>query len=293
MSESSPLFSFGIITDIQYANLETQGRLRFREVPEKLRAAVEYWNRQSLAFVVQLGDIVHGNGAETYGEFQLIASILERTDAPCFHLIGNHCLSVRLEDLLRRFQMNEPYYAFSHKGFRFIALYGMDISIESDGEAREKAREFLAQNPTMREWCGALSETQLTWLESEIRWAEMRGERIVFLCHFPVHWQTTDEGHGILWNYAEVQSLIFSSPNSAVWFNGHYHKGAETVERGVHFISLEALVEAPEGSNAFGIVEVYPDRLVLHGEGAMKSRMLCFSTPLARLSLTPDAPPQQ
>lgn len=281
MAETAPLFSFGIITDIQYANLETQGRLRFREVPAKLQAAVEYWNRCPLAFVVQLGDIVHGNGDETYAEFDQIASILERARAPVFHLIGNHCLSVRLEDLLRRFQMNQPYYAFSHKGFRFIALYGMDISIESEGEARSQAQAFLAAHPTMREWCGALSETQLIWLESEIRWAEMRSERIIFLCHFPVHWHTTDEGHGILWNYADVQQLIFSSPNSVVWFNGHFHKGGETVENGVHFVSLEALVEAPEGSNAFGIVDVYPDRLVLSGEGAMKSRTMWFPTVVA------------
>ncbi len=274
MSEKAPLFSFGIVTDIQYADREPAGRLRFREVPQKLQRAVAQWNQHPLAFVVQLGDVVHGNGENTWHELNQIATILEQAYAPQFHVIGNHCLSVKLSDLLRRFQMELPYYAFSHKGFRFVVLYGMDISLESEGDAKLAAQKFLAEHRTMREWCGAIGEEQLSWLEAQLRLAEMRQESIVFFCHFPVHWQTTDEVHGIVWNYSRVQELIFSSPNSVAWFNGHFHKGGDTVEQGVHFISLEALVEAPEESNAFGIVEVYPDKLILKGEGVMKNRHL-------------------
>ncbi|PIO48518.1 MAG: hypothetical protein CMR00_04265 [[Chlorobium] sp. 445] len=68
--------------------------------------------------------------------------------------------------------------------------------------------------------------------------------------------------------------MIFSSPNTVAWFNGHFHKGRDTVEQGVHFISLEALVEAPAASNAFGVVEVYADKLIVRGEGVMKNRWL-------------------
>lgn len=270
----SPLFSFGIVTDIQYADREQIGRLRFREAPDKLRAAVSQWNRQPLSFVIQLGDVVHGNGENTANELKLIASILEEARAPQFHVIGNHCLSLPLDTLLRCFRMDLPYYAFSHKGFRFIALYGMEISVESDGEAKQAAQAFLAENPTMREWCGALGEQQLSWLEAQLRLAEMHNEPVILFCHFPAHWRTTDEGHGILWNYQRVQEMIVSTPNVVAWFNGHFHKGGDAVEQGAHFISLEALVEAPEQSNAFGVVEVYADKLILRGEGAMKNRWL-------------------
>lgn len=269
-----PLFSFGIVTDIQYADREQIGRLRFREVPEKLRAAVASWNQQSLAFVIQLGDIVHGNGENTPNELNTIVSLLAETHAPQFHVIGNHCLSVPLERLLRWFRMDLPYYAFSHNGFKFITLYGMDVSVESEGEAKQTAQAFLVANPTMREWCGALGEAQLSWLEAQLRLAEMRSEPVIFFCHFPTHWHTTDEAHGILWNYQCIQELIFSSPNTVAWFNGHFHKGRDTVEQGVHFISLEALVEAPAASNAFGVVEVYADKLIVRGEGVMKNRWL-------------------
>jgi hypothetical protein len=112
-----PLFSFGMVADIQYGDFETRGAYRFREVPEKLRAIIDGFNQRDLAFVVQLGDIVEGNGEKTQGELDLILSILAKSRHRLVHLVGNHCLSAGFESLLKKLDLRAPYYDFRTTDF--------------------------------------------------------------------------------------------------------------------------------------------------------------------------------
>ena len=43
---------------------------------------------------------------------------------------------------------------------------------------------------------------------------------------------------------------------------------------GRHFVTLEALLEAPEGGNAYAVVHVFPDRVHIVGSGSVTSREL-------------------
>jgi hypothetical protein len=43
---------------------------------------------------------------------------------------------------------------------------------------------------------------------------------------------------------------------------------------GRHFVTLEAVLEAPAGSNAYGTVRVYADRVEVEGAGQLTSRSL-------------------
>lgn len=58
--KSTPLFSFGIVADPQYADADPRpdmGRF-YAESPKKLAEAIDVFNREDLAFVVTLGDII-------------------------------------------------------------------------------------------------------------------------------------------------------------------------------------------------------------------------------------------
>jgi manganese-dependent ADP-ribose/CDP-alcohol diphosphatase len=279
MQTDSPLFSFGVVTDIQYADIDDREDQRFRASPERLIKCVSLWNESPVTFAVQLGDIVQGNNGHTYDEFERIASILDRVEKPLYHVIGNHCLDIRLDDLLARFKMKAPYYDFAQGGFRFIVLYGMQVSIHSKpegGEIHRAALQFLADNPAAKLWAGAAGTEQLTWLKERLIHAATCGERVIILNHFPVLESTTSEKHGILWNHREVVDLIESSGVVVAHLNGHYHNGAYTFQNGTHYVSLESLVETPGSDNSYGIIDVYNDRLVINGEGAMTSRVLRF-----------------
>lgn len=279
MQTDSPLFSFGVVTDIQYADIDDREDQRFRQSPMRLEECVSLWNNSPIAFAVQFGDIIQGNAGQTYDEFEQIASILDRVKAPLYHIIGNHCLDIKLADLLKRFGMEKPYYDFTYENFRFIVLHGMDISVHSepkDGEDHRFATRFLAENPAFKAWTGAVGQAQLGWLEGRLKLARENEERVIILNHFPVISSTTSEKHGILWNHEAVTNLIASSGVVAAHFNGHYHNGAYALENGTHYVTLESLVETPGGDNSFGIVEVYHDKLVINGSGVMTSRVLRF-----------------
>ena len=76
MSNTTPLFRFGAIADIQYADIEdamnfskTENRC-YRGTLQHTHTAVAYWNQQApkLAFVAQLGDLIDGQNSGTYGQ---------------------------------------------------------------------------------------------------------------------------------------------------------------------------------------------------------------------------------
>jgi hypothetical protein len=50
--------------------------------------------------------------------------------------------------------------------------------------------------------------------------------------------------------------------------------GGAAEEGGLHFVTLEGLVEAPTGSNAFAVVEVQAGALQLTGHGCATTRSL-------------------
>ncbi|KAF9598531.1 hypothetical protein IFM89_028063 [Coptis chinensis] len=58
-----------------------------------------------------------------------------------------------------------------------------------------------------------------------------------------------------------------NSPAGMVeWREGHDHKGGHSIDsHGVHHRVLEVALECPPGSNAFGYIDAYPDRLSLFG----------------------------
>eukprot|EP00041_Stephanoeca_diplocostata_P037063 m.1383994 g.1383994 ORF g.1383994 m.1383994 type:complete len:246 (+) comp24973_c0_seq128:352-1089(+) len=101
-SVDAPLFTFGAIADVQYADMDDQWDFsktqirQYRGALEILRAAVCEWNTMpQISFIANLGDIIdgHNNGLKesqvaldrVLGEFNLIAH-----DIPVAHLIGNH-----------------------------------------------------------------------------------------------------------------------------------------------------------------------------------------------------------
>ena len=100
-----------------------------------------------------------------------------------------------------------------------VVLDSFDIStIEGlSQEKTERAEQILsAHNPNNLKgnWCeglagtdkrfvpfnGALSPAQLGWLEDTLARAAEEGERVVVLCHVPLHPRAADNKY-LLWNY--------------------------------------------------------------------------------------------
>lgn len=138
--QEKPLFRFGLISDIQYADIKDghsfHGTPRYyRASLDGLRRAVTAWQQQHVEFAVQCGDIIDGFNPKDQSEaaMQSVLSEFAKLQKPVYHMIGNHCLynlpRHRLNELLS-IKSKASYYSFSpHKAWRFVVIDGYDVSM--------------------------------------------------------------------------------------------------------------------------------------------------------------------
>ncbi|XP_057466353.1 manganese-dependent ADP-ribose/CDP-alcohol diphosphatase-like [Actinidia eriantha] len=305
-----PLLSFGVISDVQYADIP-DGR-SFIGVPRYyrhsilvLQRAVQKWNDlQKLKFTINFGDIVDGYCPkdQSLNAVKTLVSEFEIFDGPVFHMIGNHCLynlsRDKLLPLLKIPGLNgSAYYDFSPiPEYRFVVLDGYDISAigwPRDHPNTVEALKFLrAKNPNSEKnspeglvglerrflmFNGAVGKEQLVWLDGTLQSATKSNQKVVICCHLPLDPGASSK-EALLWNYGEVMDVIHRYNCVKVCLAGHDHKGGHTIDSyGVHHRVLEAALECPPGTDAFGYVDLFDDRLVLFGTDRMKSTEMIFT----------------
>lgn len=277
-----PLFRFGLVADVQYADKDRAGARRYRESLDNLRDCLALLAEEELEFVAQLGDLIDGrDGAEGSREdLAAVLAVMDGIEAPWLHVVGNHCFSVPRGELLEELGLQAAHHASARHGWRFVALDTLDVSTcgrAKGSEQYDDAMRWLLQhlgalhaNP----WNGGVSEEQLDWLRAELAAAEEAQERVVVLGHLPLLAEAASPQH-LLWEHASVREVLRQSPAVVAYLAGHDHGGGYAVdEGGVHHLTLPGMVEAPREENAWAIVEVYPQRLEVRGHGRVASRTL-------------------
>ena len=125
-----PVLSFGIIADVQYADAEPAGTRYYRSSAVKLKEAVTSFGKDSVDFVITLGDLID----KELKSYDPVLDILESSGLKFYHVTGNHDYSVdrsqknRLPDVYFK---KPGYYSFSISSFRFVFLNGNEISTYS------------------------------------------------------------------------------------------------------------------------------------------------------------------
>lgn len=306
-----PIFSFGVISDVQYADIP-DGR-SFSGVPRYyrhsflvLQRAVNKWNDHGkLRFSVNFGDIVDGfcPKDKSLTAVQKVIMELEKFNGPIYHMIGNHCLynlpRSKLVTLLKLPSVSDrAYYDFCPSPeYRFIVLDAYDFSAlgwPQDHPTTSAAKKFLDdKNPNADKnspngmvgldtrfllFNGAVGKEQLDWLDGILQDSTKHEQKVIVCCHLPLDPEAASSV-ALLWNYEEVMDVIHRYKCVKVCFAGHDHKGGYSVDsHGVHHRVLEAALECPPGSNAFGYVDVYHDRISLIGTDRMMSTEMVFSS---------------
>ncbi|XP_038065399.1 manganese-dependent ADP-ribose/CDP-alcohol diphosphatase-like [Patiria miniata] len=189
------------------------------------------------------------------------------------------------------------YYHFSPApGFRIVVLDAYDQSIIGHAETcpigqeslqlvRSINKNKLLNSPdglsvSQRRFVafnGGLGEEQLEWLEDLLRRACSAEEKVIVFGHIPIY-PINGEHTCLLWDYQEALKILRSFPCVIATFTGHTHSYRYCVDAtsGIHFISFPGIVEIGPGSNGFGTVLVYEDRLVLRGVGKVRSFEMVF-----------------
>lgn len=275
---NQPLFQFGLLADVQYADKDTVGRRAYRDALPLLVQCADDFAERDLAFVVQLGDIIDGNQTmeQSKSDLEDVLRPLESIGHPLVHVIGNHCLEVPRTHLQQRLGLEASWYSAERDGWRFIVLDSMALSIHGFDNAA--GRRWLEnhprdQHPQASDWNGGFGAEQLGWLANELSIATELKQKVVIFGHHPITTDSASPAH-LAWDHADAFRLITNSPNIIAYFSGHDHSGGYTQQSGVHFWTLPAMLEATAPSNAYAIVEVWPNRLVVNGIGDVGSRDL-------------------
>jgi hypothetical protein len=272
-----PLFSFGVIADVQYADADPAGTRFYRSSAIKLKEALKDLKADSVSFVINLGDLIDRN----FESYKPMMDLFESSGQKIYHVAGNHDYSVDAK-YKRRLPVLVPYktgyYSVVFDNFRFIFLNGNEISTYSSNNKTsvKNASEILTLMKEKGEvnavdWNGGISEKQTAWLRAELNQSRTANQKVFIVCHFPL---VPENVHNLL-NYKEVLSLLENYNNIIAWFNGHNHAGNYGNLNMIHFITFKGMVET-DTITSFSRVDVYKNKIWITGTGREKSRILAY-----------------
>jgi len=264
-------FSYGIIADCQYCNIEGTGVRKYSLSDAKLEECVAHLNTINLEYTIHLGDFIDRD----WESFDIVGPIYNSLKMPHYHVLGNHDFAVpddKKRKVREELDLPSDYYDFELKGWRFIVLNGNDIGFhaypEDSKEFALAVRYYEQIELTSPKWNGAIGPSQLKWLKSVLRKACRQGKKVVIYCHFPVYPENVHN----LWNAKEVIGIIEQYPCVKAYMNGHNHDGNYGIKNGIHYLTFKGMVDTEKSS--YGVVKVFQDHLQVNGFGREDDRML-------------------
>jgi 3',5'-cyclic AMP phosphodiesterase CpdA len=280
-----PLFSFGVIADVQYADSDSNLDMdrHFRLSIGKLNEAVTEFNQHPLEFIVHLGDLVDHDLENA----PPVMDVLAHAQAPVRQVLGNHDFAAeqipsgysQVDDVLSALGLADRYYSFECPGWRMIVLDTNEVGIienPPDSPEGRPGAELLDQiradgRINAKPWNGTIGAEQRKWLSQTVRSATEQGLRSAVLAHHPVFPAHQDN----LLDDEETATWLTGLDGLTLWLNGHQHAGGYGWYRGLHDLTFQGMVQAH--TNAYALVTIYPGRMQVTGYGREPSRLLPLS----------------
>ncbi len=271
---------FGAVADVQYGNKPTVGLRHYAKSLPGLEHCVSDFNQNELAFVIQLGDFIDG-GPNAAAELRTLKGVYDQLTMPHYHVLGNHDFSgIDRTSTMDTLGLRRGYYRFDLRGWRFIVLDTQDVALQGgwakDSPQYQAAVQILdalkvAGAPNAQNYNGGLSDEQLAWLEAELAEADRQKEAVIVFGHLPL--APIGEKH-TLWNAPAVMSLLEKYDCVKAYFSGHDHRGGYTRHNGIHYVTLEAMVNAADKDGAWATITLSEKQITIKGLGAVTSRTL-------------------
>lgn len=185
------------------------------------------------------------------------------------------------------------YYEFTPPGatgWRLLVLDTMHLSVAyPPGDARREAGEAALAAAVAtgaacaKDWNGAVGEAQRRWLERRLAAADTDGVQVLVCGHHPLIREAASRRH-LAWDGDAVAEVLDRHVGVVrAYFCGHFHPGGYTVrDSGVHHLTFTAILDAlsPDGapSNAWAVVTLGDDAVIVEGGDEEPSRRLCWAT---------------
>lgn len=244
-----PVLRFGLVTDSHYADIDTRGTRYYRESISKMAECTGRLNREQVDFIMHLGDFKNGAPDNNLEHLALFESVYATFRGPRYHVLGNHDMDRLSKPLVQSVITNSgiarsrTWYSFVHSGVRLVVL---------DANFRTDATPYDSGN---FDWTDTfIPDNQLQWLSEELR---ASAEPVIVFVH-----QLLDgdgQAHDVK-NAAEVRQVLGSDGRVLAVFQGHQHSGQYNRIDGIHYVTLQAMVEGSgPANNAYSLAEVFDD----------------------------------
>ncbi|MDP3916068.1 MAG: metallophosphoesterase [Bacteroidota bacterium] len=253
-SGEKPVVRFGMLSDVHYADREPAGERFYRQSLGKVQECIDRMNQEKLDFVIELGDFKDQdsvpNEVKTLKYLSDIETVFQQFNGSTYHVLGNHDMdSISKLQFLGRVEntavpATESYYSFNRKGIHFVVL---------DGNFTSEGKEYDHGNFS---WDDAfISGSQVNWLNDDLKTNKL--PVIVF-----IH-QMLDDSKSVkqaVQNAGEVRQILEQSGRVLCVFQGHVHEERYNLINGIHYCSVNAVVDGDgPDNNAYMVVDIYKD----------------------------------
>lgn len=263
---------FGLMTDMHYADREPSGTRHYRDSMAKIEEAVEEFRRAKVDFLIELGDMKDTTvGSEPLPTLRFLDDAeraLNRFGGPVYHVLGNHdmdCLTK--EEFLAHthnagHKRGKAFYSFSMRGVRCIIL---DANFNEDGTPYARGNF---------DWRKAyIPASQIEWLDAEL--TRYAGEPTLVFLHQMLDSFTDISKDLCVGNAAEVVEVLERHEQVLAVFQGHHHAGHYSHRRGIHYLTMQGMIEQAAPTSAYAIVEVEADGTIrVEGFRSCPDRMM-------------------
>jgi predicted phosphodiesterase len=244
-----------MISDVHYANREPAGTRFYNQSLVKVQEAIDRMNQEKLDFMIELGDFKDQdavpNEANTLKYLIEIESVFHKFKGPTYHVLGNHDTDgISKQQFLERIEntgipKTESYYSFSLKGIHFVVLDG---DFTKDGKAYDHGNFSWDDS--------FIPESQINWLKADLKESSL--PVVVFVHQMLGNWRDPKLE---IQNAAAVRQILEQSGKVLCVFQGHVHEESYQLINGIHYYSVDAVVDGNGPKNsAYMIVDIYKDR---------------------------------
>ena len=250
-----------LLTDIHYGT-DKQYEGQDKKLSSRALSLVRYMvNRMNSDlkpdFVVQLGDLIEDEDAETDEEnYSIAVDAFKPLKMPVYHVVGNHeQVNLNLEQIRAKLNYPALYYSFDAQAFHFIVLF----STSKDHTEIHVDKE------------------QLKWLVKDL---EQTDKPTVVFIHHPIDDQDLT---GSFWfekypkfcfveEKVEIRETLARSGKVRAVFSGHVHRNNLQSHDGIHYITVQSLVENMHESRkvpseSFAVVTFAEDEIRVEIQG--------------------------
>lgn len=278
-SDSREQVRFGLITDIHYADANSRGTRAYRDSFLKMRQAVTSFVENKVHVAIEMGDLIDSPSRTTkqidLQNLNVINNEFRRFGHNRHYVLGNHCLtSLSKKEFLGAVNRFWGHYAFDQNGWHVVIL---------DGCNRRDGAPYDSGQFDWRE--SNIPDRQIEWLKWDLRRTNLP---TIVLTHQRIDGDAPNPY--CVASADKVRAVLESSKDVVAVFQGHSHRNDYKSINGIHYVTLQAMVEGCGlENNGWSIVRGYSDGSLKvdgyasHQENRVVGKRLDLNKPLVSL----------